>query len=172
MFNWQQKQEQSKAATCWQGGRTRPYSSRWCSRTWQSFGVGSPWTSQGRVSRPGRKGCRSNRSWSITRRHARLTALSRAARGLGGVRENCPAERDDCCCCRLSVDFLHQTHGTQRISLKYVFTFYLILFVQFLQLGWKEDWLCVGGNVKNNVVQQKENPYIKQLTTRSVDYLE
>lgn len=116
------RDSQNKAATCLQGGRTRLYSSRWRSRTRQSFGVGSPWTSQGRVSIPGRKGWRSWRSWSITRRHARLTALSRAARGLGGVRENRPTERDDCCCCRLSVDFLHQTHGGQCISIKLVFT--------------------------------------------------
>lgn len=98
--------KQSEAVTCRQGGRTRPYSSRWCSRTVQSLGVGSPWTSQCLVIRPGRRGWRSSRSWSIARRHARLTARSRAARGLEGVRENCPADRDDCCCCRLSVDFL------------------------------------------------------------------
>lgn len=107
--------KQSRALTCRQGGRTRPYSSRWHSRTRQSLGVGSPWTSQSRVSKPGRRGWRSSRSWSITRRHARLTARSRAANGLGGVRENWAADRDDCCCCRLSVDFLHHTKCTKWI---------------------------------------------------------
>lgn len=102
----------SESDTCRQGGRTRKYSSRWRSRTRQSLGVGSPWASQGRVSRPGRKGFKSNKSWSMTSRHALRTARSRAARGLGGVRVNWPADWDDCCCCRLSVDFLHQQWTT------------------------------------------------------------
>lgn len=102
----------SESDTCRQGGRTRKYSSRWRSRTRQSLGVGSPWASQGRVSRPGRKGFKSSKSWSMTSRHARRTARSRAARGLGGVRVNWPADWDDCCCCRLSVDFLHRQWTT------------------------------------------------------------
>lgn len=117
--------KQSIVLTCRQGGRTRLYRSRWRSRTLQSLGVGSPWTSQGRVSRPGRKGWSSSRRWSITRRHARLTARSRAARGLGGVRENWPADRDDCCCCRLSVDFLHRTQRKHMIPFRPVLVFSL-----------------------------------------------
>lgn len=96
------------AKTCRQGGWTWLYRSRWYCRMWQSLGVGSPWTSQGRVSRPVRNGFRSNSSWSMTMRQALRTTRSRPANGLGGDRENIPVLQDDCCCWRLSVDFLCQ----------------------------------------------------------------